>query len=155
MAVFSTPGEYQKGADIMSRFSSLVLTAALLCVGVTVGLRGQGPAGGGGQGEGGQKPITLPDSAGKEMVQAACTKCHGLNQITGSTGYTKEKWQDLFSTMVRLPDAHAATVSQYLAAHFPPRPGREPVLVSGPVTVTFKEWMVRPSGRCTRPRAVA
>ena len=129
----------------MSRFSRLILTAALLCGGVTVGLRGQGPEGGGGQ-----KPIMLPDSAGKEMVQAACTKCHGLNQITGSTGYTKEKWQDLFSTMVRLPDAHAATVAQYLAAHFPPKPGREPVLVSGPVNVTFKEWMVPTLGQRAR-----
>src|SRR3970282_453738 len=98
----------------MSRFSSLTLTGALLSIVATVAAQGQAPAGGRGQGGGGQQQIALPDSAGKDIVQAACTKCHGLNQITGSAGYTREKWHELFATMIKLPDAQAATVSQYL-----------------------------------------
>ena len=131
----------------MSRFSSLTLTGALLCVSVTVAVQGQAPQGGRG---GGQQPVALPDGAGKDIVQAACTKCHGLNQVTGSAGYAREKWQELFATMIKLPDAQAATVSQYLATHFPAKPGREPVLVPGPVTVTFKEWMVPTLGQRSR-----
>ena len=134
----------------MSRFSSLILTAALFGVVVTVAVQGQAPEGGRGQGGPGQQAVTLPEGGGRDVVQAACTKCHGLNQITGSTGYTREKWQELFGTMIKLPDAQAATVSQYLATHFPPKPGREPVLVGGPVTVTFKEWMVPTRGQRSR-----
>ena len=32
----------------------------------------------------------LPDGNAKEMVQAMCTRCHGLNLITNSGGYTRE-----------------------------------------------------------------
>ncbi len=128
----------------MSQSSSLFLTAAWISVALTVAIQGQAPAGGRGQ------AIVLPDGAGRDIVQASCSTCHGLNQIIGSAGYTREKWQDLFSTMIKLPDAQAATVSQYLATHFPPKPGREPVLVSGPVTVTFKEWMVPTLGQRSR-----
>jgi len=133
----------------MSRFSRLILTAASLGVVVTVAVQAQAPAGGR-QGGPGQQAITLPDGTGKDLVQAACTKCHGLNQITNSTGYTRDKWHELFATMVKLPDPQVAAVSQYLAAHFPPKPGREPVLVPGPVTVTFKEWMVPTLGQRSR-----
>jgi len=55
----------------MSRFSSLTLTGALLCVVVTVAVQGQAPQGGRG---GGPQPVALPDGAGKDIVQAACTK---------------------------------------------------------------------------------
>ncbi|MGH2401062.1 MAG: virginiamycin B lyase family protein, partial [bacterium] len=134
----------------MSRFSRILLAAALACAVVTVAVQGQAPAAGGGQGGGRGQAVTLPDGGGKDLVQAACTKCHGLNQITGSTGYTRDKWHELFATMIKLPDPQAATVSQYLATHFPPKPGREPVLVSGPVTVTFKEWMVPTLGQRSR-----
>jgi virginiamycin B lyase len=134
--------EHQKGEGTMSRLSGL-LTVALFAF-VVPALHSQAPAGGRGQ------AITFPDGAGKEIVQAECAKCHGLNQITNSAGYTSQKWQELFSTMVKLPDPQAATVSRYLATHFPPKPGREPVLVSGPVTVSFKEWMVPTLGQRSR-----
>ena len=133
----------------MLRFSSLVLTATIFCVALTAVLQGQDPEGGR-QGGRGQQAAALPDGAGKETVQAMCSACHGVNLITGSTGYSRERWQDLVSTMIKLPDAQAATVSQYLATHFPPKPGREPVLVPGPTTVTFKEWVVPTLGQRSR-----
>src|SRR4029453_15139440 len=101
--------EHQKGGDIMSRFSTLVLKAALLSIVVTVAGKGPAPEGGRGQGGQGQQAVTLPDGAGKDIVQTSCTTCHGLNQITGSAGYTREKWQELFANMIKLPDAQAAT----------------------------------------------
>jgi virginiamycin B lyase len=70
--------------------------------------------------------------------------------ITGSAGYTRERWQDLISTMIKLPEDQAATATQYLATHFPPRPGREPVIVPGPVSVTFKEWITPTLGQRSR-----
>ena len=30
-----------------------------------------------------------------------CGACHGVNMITGSTGYTQERWKDLISTMMQ------------------------------------------------------
>jgi virginiamycin B lyase len=133
---------------IMFRCSSLAITATMFCIALSGVLHGQG--GEGRQGGRGQQAAPLPDGAGKEAVQARCSACHGVNLITGSTGYTRERWQDLISTMIKLPDDQAATVTQYLATHFPPKPGREPVLVQGPVTVTFKEWVVPTLGQRSR-----
>ncbi len=129
----------------MSRFLSLLLTVALFCAAVTVAVQGQGRRGGRGQ-----QAVALPDGPGKDVVQAACGSCHGVNQITGAAGYSRDGWQDLIGSMVKLPDAQLASASQYLAMHFPPKPGREPVLVPGPVTVTFKEWVVPTLGQRAR-----
>lgn len=133
----------------MSRLSILLLAAAVILAGVTGSIRAQAPQGVQNQGQA-QQAAALPDGAAKELVARACTTCHGVNQITNSTGYTKERWQSLFSTMIKLPDAQANAVSQYLAAHFPPKPGREPVLVPGPVQVSFREWQVPTLGQRSR-----
>ena len=129
----------------MTRFLNLSLTAALCCAAATVAVQGQGRGGGRGQ-----QAAALPDGPGKDVVQASCTACHGVNQITNSAGYGREGWQDLIGTMVKLPDTQLGSVSQYLATHFPPKPGREPVLVPGPVTVTFQEWTVPTLGQRAR-----
>ena len=129
----------------MSRFLSLLLTAVMCCAAVTVAVQGQGR----GVGQG-RQAAALPDGPGRDFVQATCTACHGVNQITGSAGYSSDGWQDLIGSMVELPDAQLGSVSQYLATHFPPRPGREPVIVPGPVTVTFQEWTVPTLGQGAR-----
>jgi virginiamycin B lyase len=132
---------------MMSRISSLLLTVALIgAVAVAVHAQGQGRQGGGR----GQQAVVLPDGPGKEMVQGMCASCHNLNTVTGSTGYTQERWADLIGTMVKLPDAQRTTMTQYLATHFPPKPGREPVLVSGPVQISIKEWMAPTLGQRAR-----
>jgi virginiamycin B lyase len=136
---------------MMSRFSSLLLTSAACLAVVTVAVHGQDQAGGEGrQGGRGQQAVTLPDGEGKQAVQAMCGACHGVNLITGSTGYTRERWQDLISTMVKLSPAQAAPMTQYLATHFPPKPGREPVIVAGPTQIAFKEWIVPTLGQRSR-----
>jgi hypothetical protein len=66
---------------------------------LAVALQGQGRQGGGGRGQ-----VQLPEGAGKEIVSATCGACHGLNMITGATGYTQDGWRDLVGTMVTLPE---------------------------------------------------
>jgi virginiamycin B lyase len=99
----------------------------------------QGGAPGGRQG--GPPPVQLPEGAGREQVQAACTRCHGLNLIAGSWGYTKDGWQDRIATMVRLPAPELDAISTYLARHYPIKDVPGAVLISGPATVSIKEWM--------------
>jgi virginiamycin B lyase len=130
------------------------LSVAFLALALTVALTGQeqqagrGDAGRGGRG--GRGNVQLPDGDGRDTVTASCGGCHGLNVITGAAGYTPDGWRDLISTMVRLPEPQQASISQYLAAHFPPKPGRAPALVPGNATVTFREWTVPTLGQRSR-----
>jgi hypothetical protein len=56
-----------------------------------------------GRGQGRGAAVTLPDGAGKDVVQAQCTKCHALGLIANSGGNTRQGWEDLIGTMVLLP----------------------------------------------------
>jgi virginiamycin B lyase len=99
---------------------------------LAVGVAGQG------RGQAGQ----LPDGEGKDLVETTCSKCHGLNLITGSRGNSQAGWRELLASMVELPNNQADTVTRYLAAHFPTKPAPDAVLIAGPAAVSFKEWMV-------------
>jgi virginiamycin B lyase len=126
--------------------SSKILIASAAVVSLSIAIHAQLP-----QQPMGQRPaIQLPGGHGKDAVTTTCNACHGLNMITGSPGFTQAAWQDLISTMIKLPDDRAAAISQYLAEHFPPKPGRAPVLVPGTVQVTFKEWIVPTLGQRSR-----
>jgi virginiamycin B lyase len=111
--------------------------AAVLCV-IGVALTRDARA----QGRGRGPAITLPDGAGKEAVQAQCTKCHALGLIANSGGYTRQGWEELIATMVALPSAEKSEVSEYLAKNFPEQPRPRPVIVAGPVRVNIREWNV-------------
>ena len=93
------------------------------------------------RGQGGPAP-SLPDGNGKELVTTTCTKCHGLNQVTNSWGYTREGWENLFSSMVAVPKDQSAIISEYLAKNFPEKPRPKAVVIPGSATVSIKEWMV-------------
>ena len=54
------------------------------------------------QGRGGA-PVTLPDGAGKDLVQTTCSKCHGLGLMTNGFGYTRADWEKVVGSMVALP----------------------------------------------------
>ena len=95
-------------------------------------------------------PVQLPDGPGKEIVQGRCGSCHGLNQIAGAAGYDEQGWKHIIDSMVVLPEPEMTTVTQYLARHFPEKPGRRPTLVPGNVSVTFREWMVPTLGQRSR-----
>jgi virginiamycin B lyase len=124
----------------MSGRSMTLLTAAALWTLVPVAVQAQSEA------------SDLPEGAGKEVVLGVCTSCHETNQITRSSGYSREDWQELTGTMVDLsgsPDDQAAIID-YLATHFPPNTKRAPKLMPGDAKVAFKEWVVPTLGQRSR-----
>ena len=93
----------------------------------------------------------LPEGPGKELVQAACTSCHSASAIMRSAGYdTPERWQEVFASMMTLPEDEAQAIARYLAEHFPEKPERRPVLVPGDVEIDIKEWTVPTLGQRSR-----
>ena len=96
----------------------------------------------------------LPDGAGKELIAAVCTACHQTNQITRSSGYTRDGWQELIGTMVDLSGSpEQGEITQYLAAHFPPNDRRAPELIPGDAAIAFQEWQVPTLGQRSRDRS--
>jgi virginiamycin B lyase len=96
------------------------------------------------QAAGGQRaqPVSLPDGPGKDLVERSCARCHGLNLITNSWGYTRDGWHELIASMVTLPATDGAAIEGYLASHFPVKPAPPAVAIPGQAAVTIKEWMV-------------
>ena len=104
----------------------------------------------------GPRSSALPAGKGRELVEGYCSACHGLNMITGSAGFASaDKWRWLFSTMIKLPDAEAATIAAYLAEHFPEQPNRRPTLIAGNTKIDIKEWQVPTLGQRSRDPAQA
>jgi hypothetical protein len=70
-----------------------------------------------------QDDATLPDGAGKPIVQRMCTGCHKLKVVTSKRA-TKDQWSATVQQMVARgadgTDDEIATVVDYLAANFPP-----------------------------------
>ena len=98
------------------------------------------------------KTAALPESAGKQTVEAVCTACHKTNLITRSSGYSPDHWRELIATMVDLSgdDTLRDEIVGYLAANFPPHDKLTPTLISGPAKITFKEWVVPTLGQRSR-----
>src|ERR1700694_1905689 len=99
----------------MSRRSRLVVFMVAAFVGSVLPVLTQGPARGQGGARGGGQSAALPEGEGKEMAQTLCTKCHAVNLITNSGGYTRQGWEELFTTMVAVPKDQAAVLAGYLA----------------------------------------
>lgn len=95
---------------------------------------------------------SLPEGAGKQLVEGACTSCHAVNQITASSGYTAAGWREVAGTMLDLSGSQATReeIVQYLAANFPPNEKRAPKLVAGKAKIAFKEWLVPTLGQRSR-----
>jgi len=98
------------------------------------------------------KPSRLPEGHGKDQVEATCTACHQAREILNSSGYTREGWKELASTMINLSAAPEAreTITQYLATHFPPNTRRAPKLIPGSAQIVFKEWQTPTLGQRSR-----
>jgi virginiamycin B lyase len=121
----------------MTRGSPASLAAALLCLAAPVAAHGQS--------------AQLPEGAGQGTVQAVCTGCHGINQIQNSSGYTREGWEELISTMIDLSDSpELKTITDYLATHFPETTDRAPKLVPGDASITFTQWRAPTLGQRSR-----
>jgi virginiamycin B lyase len=98
-----------------------------------------------------QKTEQLPEGDGKALVQGTCTACHEINQITRSSGYTREGWRELIQTMINLSGTPAGeTATKYLATHFPPNSQLKPNLIRGDTLIKFREWTTPTLGQRTR-----
>jgi hypothetical protein len=69
--------------------------------------------------------IDLPESAGRELVLRACTKCHELAGLEAYKGYWGlAQWQAMVEDMVKngalLQPAEQHMVADYLTRHFGP-----------------------------------
>jgi virginiamycin B lyase len=91
----------------------------------------------------------LPDGPGREIVQASCTQCHSLANITRA-GYDRAGWRNVVSMMInngaKVPADKVGTVVDYLATHFPPKAAPQAVVVPGKAEVSFQEWVVPTAG---------
>jgi hypothetical protein len=64
----------------------------------------------------------LPEGEGKKILQAQCTSCHELTEVTKFRGYyNRAQWRDIVVTMVEygadLKKAEIETLADYLAKH--------------------------------------
>ena len=62
----------------------------------------------------------LPDGDGKKILQASCTACHDLKEVTKFRGYyTKDEWRDIVRTMIEygaeVKDQDVDVLVDYLA----------------------------------------
>ena len=62
----------------------------------------------------------LPDGDGKKILQASCTACHDLTEVTKFKGfYTRDDWRDVVRTMVeygaKVKDSDVDVLVDYLA----------------------------------------
>jgi cytochrome c5 len=64
----------------------------------------------------------LPDGLGKKILQASCTSCHDLDEVTKFKGYyTRAQWRDVVQTMVdygaKLQPGEVDVLADYLDEH--------------------------------------
>lgn len=68
---------------------------------------------------------SLPNGAGKDVVEKICAGCHDLDPITGSQGGTHDDWDMVVKSMIDMgadiKPEQAALITNYLAQNFPPK----------------------------------
>jgi virginiamycin B lyase len=94
-------------------------------------------------------PKDLPDGPEKQLVESACSACHEPRRILNSN-YSPDEWRNVIAMMVnfgaQIPKDRIAAVTDYLIRAVPERPKPEPVLLSGPMQVSIREWDVPTPG---------
>ena len=124
----------------MSLRFSLFVAAMLLCSASVARAQSVGP---------GQSQPSLPDGPGRDIVQSACAGCHSLARFT-NTGYSPADWKNVVAMMVNvgapIPAGQIGEVTAYLVKNFPEKPAPQPVVIPGPVKVSFKSWPVPTPG---------
>ena len=96
--------------------------------------------------------IALPEGDGKQVVEGVCSSCHHASIIERSSGYTREDWRFLASTMIDLSNNPETEdrILDYLAANFPPSGNRAATPVAGPLSISIEEWLVPTLGQRSR-----
>ena len=64
----------------------------------------------------------LPGGAGKQILQASCTSCHDLGEVTKFRGYyNRAQWRDIVVTMVqygaKVEEKDVEVLTDYLVEH--------------------------------------
>jgi hypothetical protein len=64
----------------------------------------------------------LPDGPGRPILQASCTSCHNLREVTKFRGfYNRAQWHDIVITMVQygadVDEKDVEVLTDYLAEH--------------------------------------
>jgi len=94
---------------------------------------------------------SLPDGAGRDLVEATCSGCHRPSLIERSKGYSRDGWRELILTMIDLEGTgELETIAAYLATHFPEGDDRAPSLVAGDHEIRFTEWVAPTPGQRSR-----
>jgi competence protein ComEA len=64
----------------------------------------------------------LPDGAGKEAVQQACGRCHGLQSVSVAR-HTRQEWDNVVTDMIgrgaSIMESEIPAIVEYLARSFP------------------------------------
>jgi cytochrome c5 len=68
-------------------------------------------------------PGGLPEGDGKQIVEAACTQCHGVDYVTDAK-YNRDQWTDVVSRMklsgAPVEDSQVPVLVDYLTKNFGP-----------------------------------
>ena len=68
-----------------------------------------------------QKPVTLPDGTGKQLVETRCALCHDLERVA-EVKRKKDNWGPIVANMVAwgapATPEETKTITDYLAANF-------------------------------------
>jgi virginiamycin B lyase len=68
---------------------------------------------------------SLPEGAGKDVVEKVCAGCHDLDPITGSEGGTHNDWDMVVKAMIAMgadiKPEQVVLITNYLAQNFPPK----------------------------------
>jgi virginiamycin B lyase len=85
----------------------------------------------------------LPDGTGKDVVQIVCTECHEADVILKAGG-THDEWamavQQMIDMGAMIKPEQISVITDYLAAHFPPKVKPQAATISGTVEASFREW---------------
>jgi cytochrome c5 len=70
----------------------------------------------------------LPEGDGKKILQASCTACHELTEVTKFKGYyTRDDWRDIVKTMIAygavVKESDVEVLVEYLTKSLGKKPG--------------------------------
>jgi virginiamycin B lyase len=121
--------------------SAAVIVFASLTAGTALNAQGRGRGGG--------APVTLPDGAGRPIVEAACTTCHALDLVVNN-GHDAAEWRLTIDRMITagaaVPSEQVPVLADYLIRNFPEKGKPPAVAIAGSSRVTIKEWDVPTKG---------
>jgi virginiamycin B lyase len=95
------------------------------------------------------RQFDLPEGAAKQTVVTLCSGCHDLGRI-GNANHSAAEWPNVVNMMIaagaKLSPSEKDAVTQYLIENYSGKLKPQPVVITGPVQVLFREWQAPTSG---------